>query len=329
MSHMIDTSNNRNNMAYIGNTPWHGLGQVMPADADIDEWRIAAGLDWEIEMRPVFHGVINDKGEKKASVIEGRKALVRSDTQACLSIMSDRYKVVQPGDVLEFYRELVEGSMFSIETAGSLKGGQKIWAMARGNMDMRIMGQDLIKPYLLLATACDGTMSTVGDFTTVRVVCNNTLTMAVGSNGGKASIRVPHSRVFDADEMKAELGLVEERFVTLGNDIDVLAERQVSDAEAIEYFIAQYAKTDDKDEVTNEKHLKAVTAKLMKLYRTGPGAELQSAKGTAWGLVNAVTRFEDFDSSARSNENRFNSAQFGVAANRKTAAFNNALALVA
>ena len=131
MSHMIDTSNNRDNMAYIGNTPWHGLGQVMPADADIDAWRIAAGLDWEIEMRPVFHGVINDKGEKKASVIEGRKALVRSDTQACLSIMSDRYKVVQPGDVLEFYRELVEGSMFSIETAGSLKGGQKIWAMAR------------------------------------------------------------------------------------------------------------------------------------------------------------------------------------------------------
>lgn len=329
MAHMIDTSNNRNNMAYIGKTPWHGLGQVMPEDADIDQWRIAAGLDWEIEKRAVFHGIVDSNGKKHASVIKGRKALVRSDTQACLSIMSDRYKVVQPGEILEFYRELVDGSMFSIETAGSLKGGQKIWALARGNMDLRVMGQDLIKPYLLLATACDGTMSTVGDFTTVRVVCNNTLTMAVGSNGGKASIRVPHSRTFDADEMKAELGLVEERFTTLGDDIDVLAGRKVTDEEAIQYFIAQYAKTDDEDKVTNEKHLKNVTAKLMRLYRQGPGAELASAKGTAWGLVNAVTHYEDFDSKARSNENRFNSAQFGVAANRKTAAFNNALTLAA
>lgn len=316
-------------MAYIGKTPWHGLGQEMPEDADIDQWRIAAGLDWEIEARAVMHGIYTPEGKKKVQVIEGRKALVRTDTQACLSIMSDKYKIVQPGDVLEFYRDLVADSMFSIETAGSLKGGQKIWALARGNLELRVMGQDLIKPYLLLATACDGTMSTVADFTSVRVVCNNTLTMAVGANGGKASIRVPHSRTFDADEVKSQLGLVEERFVTMGEDIDKLAGRMVTDAEAIEFFIAQYAKTDDEDKVTNEKHLKNVTAKLMRLYRTGPGSELQSAKRTAWGLVNAVTRFEDFDSRARSNENRFNSAQFGPAANRKAKTFDNALALVA
>lgn len=329
MSHMIDTSNDRNNMAYIGRVPWHGLGQQMEEDATIDDWRIAAGLNWEIQARPVFHGILDANGKKKAQEIEGRKALVRSDTQACLSIMSDRYRIVQPEEILEFYRELVEGSRFSIETAGSLKGGAKIWALARGNLDLRVAGQDLIKPYLLLATAADGSMSTVSDFTTVRVCCNNTMTMAVGSNGGKASIRIPHSRKFDAGAVKEELGLVDERFETFAEDVDVLADIKMSTADAIKFFVSQYAKTDEDDIVQNERHVQRVVSRLTDLYRTGPGADLRSAKGTAWGAVNAITRFEDFEGGARTDSNRFNSAQFGSAANRKVKAFNSALKLAA
>lgn len=327
--HAIDTSNNRNNMAYVGETPWHGLGQKLPENANIDQWRIAAGLDWTIEQRAVFHGVLNEQGQKKAQVIEGRKALVRSDTQECLSIMSDRYQIVQPGAVLEFYRDLVEGSRFTIETAGSLKGGQRVWALARGNLDLRIQGQDLIKPYLLLATSCDGTMSTVADFTTVRVVCQNTLSMAVGSNGSKAGIRVPHSTQFDADAVKRELGLVDERLDTFGQDVNTLAERQVSDAEMIEYFINLYAKFDENHEVKNENNLKRITAELIEAYRSSPGSHFKSAQGTAWGLVNAVTNYEDYTARARSNENRFNSGQFGDGAKRKAKAFEAALELVA
>lgn len=330
--HMIDTSNDRNNIAFVGEVPWHGLGEQVSNDTTIEEWKVAAGLNWTIEQRPVFYGVtVGDDINivRKAQVIDNQKALVRSDTQAYLSTMSDRYRIVQPGDVLEFYRDLVEGSRFSIETAGSLKGGKKIWALAKGNLDLRIGGQDLIKPYLLLATACDGTMSTVADFTTVRVVCNNTLTMAVGSNGQKAGIRVPHSRVFNPVEVKDQLGLVDDRFDAFGHDADRLANAKVSDDDAIRFFIAQYAKTDEDDNVNNAKHLKKVTAKLVALYRSGPGANLRSAHGTLWGVVNAITRFEDFDAGARSTENRFNSAQFGVAANRKKAAFDAALAMAA
>lgn len=330
--HEIDTSNNRNNVAFIGDVPWHGLGESMDEGATIDEWRIAAGLDWELERRAVYYSVTettDGHAKNVPTIIEGRKALVRSDTQVCLSIMSDRYKIVQPKDILEFYRDLVEDSHFTIETAGSLKGGKKIWALARGNLDLRISGQDLIKPYLLLATACDGTMSTVGDLTTVRVVCNNTLTMAVGSNGAAAAIRIPHSRTFDPDAVKQELGVVEERFETFANDVDILAGLKVSNRDAIKFFIDQYAKTDTDGVVTNEKHLNRVTEKLIALFLNGPGANLRSAKGTAWGLVNAVTHFEDFDSRARNNGNRFHSAQFGRGANKKSAAFDNALALAA
>lgn len=329
MSHMIDTSNDRNNMAYKGRVPWHGLGQVMEEGATIEEWRVAAGLNWELEARPVFHGIVDSKGRKKAQVIDGRKALVRSDTDACLSIMSDRYQIVQPETIMEFYRDLVEGSRFTIETAGSLKGGAKIWALARGNLDLRIAGQDLIKPYLLLATTCDGTMSTIADFTSVRVVCHNTLTMAVGANGAKANIRIPHSTTFDPEAVKVQLGLVDERFETFATDVDTLSQTKMSNAEAIQFFISQYAKVDADGEVKNEKTLTRVTEKLTQLFLRGPGADLRSAKGTAWGAVNAITRFEDFDSSARTNGNRFNKGQFGSGANRKAAAFNSALVLAA
>lgn len=329
MSHQIDMSNNRANMAYVGDTPWHGLGQQIDADSDIDQWKIAAGLDWFIQKRPLSYGVQNPDGTRSLAVYPDRFAHVRSDTQQPIGMGSDKFQLMQPGDTLEFFRSLVDGSHFTIETAGSLKGGAKIWALARCDMDLRLGDRDLLKPYLLLASANDGTMSTVADFTTVRVVCRNTLSMAVGDNGGKAAIKVPHSTRFDADTVKAELGLIDDRLSTFAENADTLTQLQISDAEAVEFFCKLYAKTDDNGEVKNEKTLKAVTAKLMHLYRRGPGAELDSARGTAWGAVNAVTNYVDFSTRARSDENRFNSGQFGIGANLKALAFDNALKLAA
>ena len=329
MSHQIDMSNNRANMAYVGDVPWHGLGQLVDPDADIDTWKVQAGLNWFIQKRPLSYPIMNADGTRGLQVIENQFAHVRNDTQEIIGTGSDRFQLVQPGDTLEFFRELVRDSRFTIETAGSLKGGAKIWALARCNLDLTLGGRDVLKPYLLLASANDGTMSTVADFTTVRVVCRNTLSMAVGDNGGKAAIKVPHSTKFDADAVKAELGLIDERLETFAGNADTLSEARISDEQAIEFFFNLYAKTDERGNVTNEKNAKAILAKLMRLYRTGPGAELESARGTAWGAVNAVTNFVDFSTRARSDENRFNSGQFGNGANLKANAFNSALELVA
>lgn len=330
MAHQIDASNNRNNMAYTGKVPWHGLGQQIDAASTIEEWKVAAGLDWHIQKRPIFYGVENADGEREPMVIPDRFAHVRSDTQAHLGIGSNRFNLMQPGDTLEFYRDLVAGSRFTIETAGALNGGAKLWALARCNLDLKIgNGRDILKPYLLLATANDGTMATVADFTTVRVVCNNTLSLAVGHNGGKAAIKVPHSRQFDADTVKSELGLIDNQLEVFAADADALSAQRVTDEQAINYFIGLYAKTDEQNNVTNERTLKAVTAKLMHTYRNGPGAELETASGTAWGLMNSVTNFIDFSTVSRSEENRFSSSQFGNGAALKARAFDSALELVA
>lgn len=108
-----------------------------------------------------------------------QKVLYRSDTKAPLSVVSNRYQVVQPREVLEFYRDLTEVSGYELETAGILKGGRKFWALAWTGQTTVLKGNDQVNGYLLLATSCDGTLATTATPTTVRVVCNNTLTISL------------------------------------------------------------------------------------------------------------------------------------------------------
>jgi phage/plasmid-like protein (TIGR03299 family) len=329
MAHQIDFSNGRANMAYHGKLPWHGLGQQIDADAPLDDWRRAAGLDWHIQKRPLFFGIETENGEREPMLIENKFAHVRSDTQACIGMGSDKFKLVQPEEVLEFYRDLLDGSKFKMETLGALNGGSKLWALAQYSATIQIGERDLIKPYLLLATANDGSMATVADFTSVRVVCNNTLSLAVGNNGQKANVRIPHTRIFDADQIKVELGLVDDRIETFAQDADKLAQTRVTDEQMINYFVSLYAKKDNKGNLENERSVKNTVKKLVPLYRNGPGADLETAHGTAWGLVNATTHFIDFEMRARNHNNRFASAQLGNGKALKEKAFELALDLAA
>src|SRR5471032_1733679 len=116
------------------------------------------------------------------------KVLFRSDTNAPLSVVSHRYHVVQPSEILEFYRDLTEVSGYELETAGVLKGGRKIWALARTGQSSTIKGNDAMNAYVLLATACDGSLATTAQFTSIRVVCNNTLAVALDAGNGAVKV---------------------------------------------------------------------------------------------------------------------------------------------
>lgn len=178
-------------MAYVGHEPWHGLGNKLSANQPIEVWQKQAGMDWHIKSSPVqFLDAVDDTQSRLITFPQSR-VLYRSDTQAPLSVVSQRYQVVQPRDILEFYRDLTEVSGFQLETAGVLKGGKKVWALARTGHSATIQGNDVTNAYVLLATACDGTLSTTAQFTAVRVVCNNTL--AVSIDDSKGAVKVPHS----------------------------------------------------------------------------------------------------------------------------------------
>lgn len=161
-------------MAYAGQVPWHGIGSQLAPGQSIEVWRERAGMNWSLEEAEVrFAAEAEDQYPVRA--FPGQKVLYRSDTKRPLAVVSNRYQVVQPREILEFYRDLTRYSGFELETAGVLRGGRKFWALARTGQGVALKGQDQVNGYLLLATACDGTLATTAQFTSVRVVCNNTL----------------------------------------------------------------------------------------------------------------------------------------------------------
>lgn len=311
-------------MAYKGTTPWHDLGQRLSSGRDVDQWRVEAGLDWTINKSPVFYATVDSDTQ---DIFKGKKVLVRSDTQAALSIVSDRYKVVQPYQVLEFFRDLVSDGNMELETAGALDGGKKIWALATTQkaygLGTRLETADIIKPYVMLVTSCDGTSSTHAYFTTVRVVCQNTLAMSVKDRASGVTVR--HSAVFSDYEVKKSLGLIDDVAETFMDDADTLASKAINDSKAVNYFAELYIKKDKAGETQNEKQLERVVNEIMGLYKNGPGAQLPTARGTAWGALNAVTRYVDHHARSHSTNNRFRDAQFGKGADTKKQALVAAL----
>lgn len=322
MAHLLEQ------MAYVGQTPWHNLGNQLPPKQPIEVWAEKAGMNWNICETPVRYMAEQAGALGSIMTFEDQKVLFRSDTKAPLSVVGGRYKLVQPHEVLEFYRDLVEVSGFELETAGVLKAGRKYWALARTGKETVLKGSDRVKGYLLLATSCDGTLATTATPTTIRVVCNNTLSIAL--NGATSAIKVPHSTSFDADAVKRQLGIAVSQWDSFMYRMKTLAERKVKSHESMNYFLKVLCQSDGHGDpalgLTNERALK----KVQSLYEgQGRGAELAAAKGTAWGLLSAVTEFVDHERRARSQEYRLDSAWFGQGATLKQRALDHALQLAA
>lgn len=304
-------------MAYVGRTPWHGLGNKLTPNSPLDVWCKESGMDFEIHEAASLYYDGN-----AVNPFPDRKVLFRHDTLTPLSIVSDSYNIVQPNQILEFYRDLVAAGGFSLETAGVLFGGKKFWALAKANEEARVMGQDKMLAYLLLATSCDGSLATTAKFTNVCVVCNNTLTLANYVGG---AVKVPHNTHFHPEIVKDQLGLFGNTWASHVEDVNKIAKVKITDAEALE-FIRNLVGDDEKE--LHEQNETFNT--IVKLYGgAGMGSKLKSRAHTAWGAVNAVTEFVDHHYNAKVADTRFDRAMFGPGNNLKTKAFEAALALVA
>ncbi|MEX5379003.1 DUF932 domain-containing protein [Acinetobacter towneri] len=336
-------------MAYVGDTPWHGLGNHLTQNQPIEVWAKQAGMDWRIESSNVSYMAQNERGQSIIMPYEEQRVLYRSDTHAPLSVVSQRYQEVQPKEILEFYRDLTEQSGFELETAGVLKGGKKFWALARTGQSTALKGKDVSNGYILLATACDGTLATTAQFTNIRVVCNNTLSIALrGQSSNAGVVKVPHSTKFDADKVKQQLGISVRAWDEHMYEMKQLSQRKVTQGEAAAYFDAVFNNTNmsaaDQEEniiqfyrniatptPTKEKpepNGRAMT-KVMNMFNgQGRGAELSSAKDTAYGLLCSITEFADHERRAMSTDHRLDSAWFGAGAALKQRGLEQALRLV-
>lgn len=320
--HLVQT------MAYTNETPWHGLGNQLAPNQPLETWTRSAGMNWRIESADVRY-VSGNAGTNLGSIhaFPEQKVLYRSDTKAPLSVVSRRFQVVQPAEIIEFYRDLTEVGGFELETAGVLKEGRKFWALAKTGQSGMLKGKDHVKGYLLLATACDGTLATTAQFTSVRVVCANTLAIALGD--GTGTVKVPHRSQFDAQAVKRQLGIAVSSWDAFMVRTKALAECSVTDAAAEAFFrrVLTYpsAASEREGSVVNERAIKAVG----ELYAgRGKGSTLPSASATAWGLLNAVTEYVDHHRRARSDDHRRDAAWFGPGAALKEKAWDEALRLV-
>ncbi|WPP57356.1 DUF932 domain-containing protein [Acinetobacter pittii] len=344
MAHQVET------MAFLGQTPWHGLGNQLSQNQPIEIWAQQAGMDWRIESSNVSYMAKNERGQNILMPYEDQRVLYRSDTHEPLSVVSQRYQEVQPMEILNFYKDLTEQSGFELETAGVLKGGRKFWALARTGQSAALKGKDVSNGYILLATACDGTLATTAQFTSVRVVCNNTLSIAIrGQTSDEGVVKVPHSTKFDADKIKQQLGISIKTWDEHMYEMKQLSQRKVTQQEASAYFNAVFnnttMSTTDQEESIIQYYLKAASmdkksnsksepngramSKAMEMFNgQGRGADLSSAKDTAYGLLCSITEFVDHERRAMSRDHRLNSAWFGAGANLKQRGLEQALRMV-
>lgn len=318
MAHMIaTTSTGKAAMAYVGDTPWHGLGQRLTADSTLETWAEESGLDFQLATASVQFtppASVWNGFKEQTLPFDGKRVMYRTDSNMPLGLVSSQYKIVQPIEVLEFFRDMV-GSIAHLETAGVLRNGAHYWALAKMDGEFAVAG-DKVHQYLLLASSCDGSLATQARLTSVRVVCNNTLQLAQGSGD---VVQVRHNSVFDPTLVKSKLGEFNDAFKTFEQTAKILAGIKISSAQAQNVFTKILG--------GDEKKPSRAAARALALFEgAGIGAEMESAKGTAWGALNAITQLMDWET-ARTSDARLANAWFGGGVNVKAKAAEALLAL--
>ena len=317
MAHQIEN----NQFAYKGLPAWHELGHKVSDTATGEEMLTVAGLNYRVQRRALAMRTtkLGDPTMLTAE-LDGFRAIVRSDTNHVFQVASDRYQPVQNIDIVNFFREFCEAGHASVDTVGALRDGAVIWALAKlnGGSSATLVGGDELRGYMLLATSHDGSLKTIGKPTQVRVVCGNTMAMALGD--GKAQYSLKHNSKF-TDQQKAEARRV------MGMAIESIAETNELAAELAKVTIDHDGWMEFMGKLLGEENILDAEANLSRLAAdiqestmTSPGSNLVSARGTLWGAVNGVTHYVDHVGRSRSDSNRLFSAWFGDGERMKNSA---------
>ena len=314
LAHEIEEINGVAQMAFAGENCWHGLGTRVPADLTPQQMMEAAGLDWTVEKSPLY---TNFNGEQ---IRVDRQALIRSSDKSVLDVVGDDWNPVQNLEAFEFFNDFVAAGDMEMHTAGSLKGGRNIWALAKVNDSFEICGDDKVEGFLLFSNPHQYGKSIDVRFTPIRVVCNNTLTMSLNGKVDRM-FKMNHRRKFDGDMVKEVLGVSKEKLATYKEMAEFLSSKRYTNENIVEYFNRVFPMTTGAKKDEGELASRAAR-QAFEVLETQPGAEY--AKGSWWQAANAVTYSVDH-LRGRSADSRMQSAWFGVNQKRKLDAMNIAV----
>lgn len=315
MAHLVET------MAYAGETPWHGLGKEVPADLSPAQMLEAAGLDWSVDKIQTF---ANIQGQQ---VYTGKDALVRSSDGRILDVVSQDWNPLQNEEAFEFFNDFVCSGDMAMHTAGSLRNGQIVWALAKVNESFEVFGGDQVDSYLLFTLPHKFGQSIDVRFTPIRVVCNNTLTLSLSSKEDNM-VKVSHRRQFDGDQVKQMLGVASDKLAQYKEMAKFLGSKKYKTESVKEYFnrifpVNAYGRS--KNEETKQKKEMSQSATLaMQALHQQPGASF--AEGSWWSAFNAVTYLTDHVI-GRTQEGRLTSAWYGPNKALKVKALETAVAM--
>ena len=299
MSHGITKTDD---MAYVGKEPWHSLGHAVPAGVSIEEMRDTARLGWPIELAPLTFEI---NGRVLAVP---HRVMYRGDTEEVLDVVGPDYVPAQNEEVLEFFREYLATGDLALETAGSLWGGKYVWGLAKLKAGFTLAGGDTVGGYLLVANANKYGRGLIVKFVLERVVCHNTITIALNESGRQVTIA--HNRKFDAEarrDAQVRLGLAVDTFKSLEKEAQAFSKLKLED-EQVNFVLGKTFSLNYEDDVYVENRR---ARRVRALYEgAGIGTELKSANGTGWGLLNAVTQYIDHEA-GRTQDTRLRNSWFG------------------
>lgn len=314
MAHELEIINGQAQMAYVGEVPWHGLGVRVDPDISPQEMLEAAGLDWNVEKKPMFYKAGGIDVE-----VPGKSVLVRDSDAKVLDIVGSDWNVLQNKQAFEFFNDFVSSGDMEMHTAGSIKEGQRVWALAKVNEAFEVFQDDVIEQYLLFSNPHEYGMSIDVRMTPTRVVCNNTLSVAL-KNDSQRMVKVNHSRAFDAEEVKRLLGVANQKLQAYKEAAVYLSQKPFKTDDVMKEYFRKIFPTQAKDGLG--KNAKLAIDNL----ETQPGAEY--GRGTYWQLFNTVTYLTDHKL-GRTNDNRLQSSWYGKNQKLKTKALDLALEMAA
>ena len=304
-------------MMYIGEIPWHKLGTRLDRPATAAEAIETAGLGFTVEKIPL-------RTEIHALPVPRCYATVRTDTLDVLGVVGSHYRPIQNRDAFSTFDALVGEGEAIYHTAGVLGKGERSWILAKLPDYIRVNGDDIVEKFLLLSNSHDGSGAVRIKLTPIRVVCENTLTFALG--GSEHEVRIYHTARAEERLKKAHeiLGLTNKLYTELEQIFNRMSEKELAAGMITDYVGKIFP---DNPASNGNGHTHSVRERVLELAEAGQGAEM--VRGTLWGAYNAVTEFVDHCRQPKGTAStRLRSIWFGTGERIKQEAFKRAVSML-